>query len=452
MDELRRVPHNIEAEQAVLGSILIEAACIPDVIELLGAEDFYFDSNRHIFEAIYSMSAKNEKFDPVTLQGKLREMGAFDETSTAGYIERLIDTTPTAAHVKQYAAMVRQQSVLRSLDSAASEVSVLAREPGADADEVLEAAEKKVYGIREGREVSALHKLPDILRIVYQNLRELFAQGGRIPGIELGIPILDKILGGMQKGNMIVIASRPGVGKTSFMLGMGLKAARLGKPVVFFSLEMSKEQLVSRLLSSVAKVDSEKMLTGALDPGDWKSLVEASGELQELPFYFDEEPAITVEKMKSKCRKVKGLGLVIVDYLQLVDVPKNLRGENRTAQVGDISRSLKIMSKELNVPVVCAAQLKRMSSSDGTSKVKLPKRPTLSDLRESGSIEQDADSVMLLHREYMNNLGADPGEADYDENEAECIIAKNRHGQTGKVKLHWAGNTTTFTQREHNYS
>jgi replicative DNA helicase len=440
MDELRKIPHNIEAEQAVLGSIFLDSGCISDVIELLGGDDFFLPAHREIFDAIYSMFAKNEQFDPVTLQGKMREMGVFDETSTAGYIDRLIDNTPTAAHVKQYANMVRQQSVLRSLDAGATEISGLAREPGALADEVLEIAEQKVYNIREGRETSSLHKIPDVLRGVYQHLKALSDLGGKLPGISYGFSELDDVLGGMLKGNMIVVASRPGVGKTSFMLNVGLNAARVsGKPVVFFSLEMSKEQLVGRLLSGEAKIDSKKMLKGNLSPSDWQRLAEASGALMGLPFYFDENPAITVEAMKAKCRRVKDLGLVIVDYLQLIDVPKGkgVRYENRVSEVGHISRSLKIMSKELGVPVVCAAQLRRDTEQNR-------RRPVLSDLRESGSIEQDADSVMLLHRESMTNPEADP-------TVAECIIAKNRHGRTGTVELYWAGEMTAFSQRDSRY-
>jgi replicative DNA helicase len=437
MDELRRVPHNIEAEQAVLGSVLLDSACIPDVIELLKRDDFYLETHKQLFDAIYTMFAKNENFDPVTLQGKLREMGVFDENSTAGYIDRLLDITPTALHVKQYAGMVRQQSLLRSLDTAASEVSALAREPGALADDVLEYAEQTVYNIREGRENTSLYKIPDVLLGVYQNLKALSDAGGKLPGISYGLSELDEYLGGMLNGNLIIIASRPGVGKTSLMLGLGLNAARVsGKQVVFFSLEMSKEQLVGRLLSSEARIDSKKMLTGSLTPGDWQRLGEASGTLMELPFYFDEKPNISVEEMRAKCRRVNNLGLVIVDYLQLIDVPREKGGrrfENRVSEVGHISRSLKIMSKELGVPVVCAAQLRRESERS--------KRPMMSDLRESGNIEQDADSVMLLHRESINDPDADPSAA-------ECIIAKNRHGRTGIVELYWSGDVTTFTQKD----
>jgi replicative DNA helicase len=442
MDELRRVPQNIEAEQAVLGSMILNSACIPDVIELLGRDDFYLPVHQQFFDAIYGMFANNEVFDPVTFQGKLREMGAFDENSTAGYIDRLLDITPTSAHVKAYAEMVSQQAVLRSLDAAASEVSGLAREPGAVAEHVLEHAEKTVYEIREGKENTSLYKIPDVLLSVYRNLKELSESGGKLPGISFGHAFteLDDILGGMLKSNLIIIASRPGVGKTSIMLNMGLSAARSsGKSVVFFSLEMSKEQLVGRLLSTETGINSKKMLTGKLSSGDFQRLGEASGALMGLPFFFDEKPNISVEEMKAKCRRVKNLGLVIVDYLQLVDVPRGKgerRFENRVGEVGHISRSLKIMSKELEVPIVCAAQLRRESERG--------KRPMLSDLRESGSIEQDADSVLLLHREFANNPEADP-------NAAEVIIAKNRHGRTGIVELYWSGDVTSFTQKETRY-
>jgi replicative DNA helicase len=435
MDELRRLPHNTEAEQAVIGSMLLEPRCVGDVVEQLDRDDFYLSAHQDIYDAVHAMFVKNEPLDPVTLMGKMRELGTFDEQSTSAYIGRLLDLTPTAAHVKHYTGLIRQTSLLRKLDTAASDISVQAREPGMQAEDVLEYAEQSIYGIREGREVTSLHHMPNVLLSVHRHLKELKESGGKLPGIESGLKELDEILGGLLNNNLIIIASRPGVGKTAMMLNIGLHAAQTAKkPVVFFSLEMSKEQLVSRILSNQAGIHSHKMRNGNLEPFEWKSLGEASGKLMDLPIWFDETPAISVENIKAKCRRVKNLGLVIVDYLQLIQVPKSreMRFENRVSEVGHISRNLKIMSKELGVPVVCAAQLRRETERS--------KRPMLSDLRESGNIEQDADSVILLHREHATNPEADP-------TAAECIIAKNRHGRTGIIDLYWKGDITTFTER-----
>ena len=440
MDELRRLPHNIEAEQAVLGSILLDPRCIPDAIELLGRDDFYLPAHQALFDGIYAMFAGNEAFDPVTLQGKLREMGTFDESSTADYISRLLDITPTSAHLKQYADLVRQQSLLRKLDDAAGEISARAREPGAQAESVLDGAEQSVFNIRQGREVKSLYRIPSVLMDVYQNIRELSDAGGKLPGIESGIAGLDDHLGGLLNSSLILVASRPAMGKTSFLLGIGLHAARVsGKAVAFFNLEMSREQLVTRLLSTESRVKAQSLLTGRLSPDDWKRVGEASGTLSQLQYFFNDNPAISVGEMKSQCRRVRNLGLVLIDYLQLMQGEKGRRFDNRTTEVGDISRSLKIMAKELGVPVLCASQLSRATVQ------RSDKRPQLSDLRESGAIEQDADAVMFLHREsYYDEDAGDP-------NAAELIIAKNRHGRTGTVELYWTGEITTFTQRDSGY-
>jgi replicative DNA helicase len=275
---------------------------------------------------------------------------------------------------------------------------------------------------------------------VYQNIRELSDAGGKLPGISSGIAGLDDHLGGLLNSNLVLVASRPAMGKTSFLLNIGLHAARAAqKAVVFFSLEMSREQLVTRLLSAQSKVKAQSLLTGNLNNKDWEEVGKASLELSQLQYFFNDNPAISVGEMKSQCRRVQNLGLVVIDYLQLMQGAKDRRFDNRTSEVGDISRSLKIMAKELGVPVLCASQLSRATVQ------RSDKRPMLSDLRESGAIEQDADAVMFLHREsyYDENAG--------DPNEAELIIAKNRHGRTGTVELYWSGDITTFTQRESGY-
>lgn len=438
MDELRGLPHNTEAEQSVIGSMLLDPRCIPTVVERLDSEDFYLPAHQDIFDAIYAMFARNAAFDPVTLMDEMRGRGTFDESSTADYISRLLDVTPTSAHAAQYSDIVRRMSLLRKLDNIAGEISSQAREPGVEADTVLDAAEQSIFDLRQGREVTSLYKIPVVLMEVYQNIREISEAGGKLPGIPSGIPDLDEIIGGLLNSSFIIVASRPGVGKTSFLLGLGLSAARaVRKSVVFFSLEMSREQLVSRLLSNESGVNSKKLLTGDLNPNDWMRIGEAASSLSQLPYLFDDNPVISVEQMKAKCRRVPNLGLVIIDYLQLMHGSKK-RYDNRTTEVGDISRNLKIMAKELGVPVLCASQLSRENEKRGD------KRPMLSDLRESGAIEQDADVVMFLHREGIYS-------DEVDKSAAELNVAKNRHGETRKIDLHWSGDTTTFTSADHGY-
>ncbi len=438
MDELRGLPHNTEAEQSVIGSMLLDPHCIPAVIERLDGEDFYLPAHQDIFDAIYAMFSRNAAFDPVTLMDEMSGRGTFDASSTADYISRLLDVTPTSAHAAQYSDIVRRLSLLRKLDYAAQEISSQARESGAEADTVLDSAEQSIFNLRQGREVTSLYKIPVVLMEVYQNIREISEAGGKLPGIPSGIPDLDEVIGGLLNSSFIIVASRPGVGKTSFLLGLGLSAARSSdKAVVFFSLEMSRDQLVSRLLSNESNVNSKKLLTGDLNPNDWMRIGEAASSLSQLPYLFDDNPVISVEQMKAKCRRVPNLGLVIIDYLQLMHGSKK-RYDNRTTEVGDISRNLKIMAKELGVPVLCASQLSRESEKRGD------KRPMLSDLRESGAIEQDADVVMFLHREGIYS-------DEVDKSEAELSIAKNRHGETRKINLHWSGDTTTFTSADRGY-
>ena len=440
MDELRRLPHSIEAEQAVIGSILLDARCVPEVVERLTRDDFYMPAHQDIFDTVFAMFSAGAIIDPVTVLGEMKNRGVYDENASRDYISRLLDITPTAAHVRQYSELVAQQSLLRRLDGAAGEISEQAREAGADADAVLDSAEQRIFDIRKGKQTESLFPLPVVLQSVYKNIRELSDSGGRLPGIPSGIGVLDDYIGGLINSNFILVASRPGMGKTSFALGIGLHAARaVGKAVVFFSLEMSRDQLVMRLLSGQSRVSSQTLLTGALSAEDWRRVGEASGELSQLPYLFDDNPAISVAEMKAKCRRVPNLGLIVIDYLQLMQGSPGKRFDNRTNEVGEISRSLKIMAKELNVPVLCCSQLSRENEKRGD------KRPMLSDLRESGAIEQDADVVMFLYRdEYYNKEDGDP-------NSAECIVAKNRHGQTGSINLHWTGELTTFTAQETRY-
>lgn len=441
MDELltRQLPHSLEAEQATLGSMLIDARCIPDVIEALKPEDFYLQQNRDIFETIYTMFSYSQKIDPVTVLDHMRQRGVFEEHTSQKYILQLMDITPTAANVKEYIKIVRDQAMLRHLSEAASEIKQMISE-GAAAPDALEAAERKIYALRHGRSREGLYPLSAILLDVYTRLSELAKSGTDIPGLSTGLSDLDATISGLNKSDLILLASRPGMGKTSMALNMALHTGKFsGKTVVFFSLEMSREQLAMRLLATESFVDNKKLLTGRLSDEDWTKLTSATAILNQADIRVDDNPVLTVADMNAKCRRVENLGLVVIDYLQLMQSAGNKQnhsGDNRQQVVSDISRSLKIMAKELNVPVLCLSQLSRANEARSN------KRPMLSDLRESGAIEQDADIVMFLYREDYYN------EETEERNVAECIVAKNRHGETGTVSLQWIPEYTAFSSLE----
>lgn len=442
MDELlgRQAPHSLEAEQAVLGSILIDSRCVAEVIGVLRPEDFYLAQNRDIYETVYSMFNYSQVIDPVTVLDKMKERGVFDEQQTTNYLAQLMEITPTAANVKQYAAIVRDKAMLRNLSQTASEINETVFEGVGTAEEILEAAEKKVFALRKNNANDSMERIGTVLLKVFDRLTELYESDSAIPGLSTGIHDLDKIISGLNKSDLLLIAARPGMGKTSMALNIALNVAKSNpKTVAFFSLEMSKEQLAMRLLSNESFVDNNKLLTGQLDEEDWSKLGIASSALSQTDIRVDDNPTITVAEMNAKCRRMDNLGLVLIDYLQLMTSAgskQNYSGENRQQVVSDISRSLKIMAKELNVPVICLSQLSRANES------RTDKRPMLSDLRESGAIEQDADEVIFLYRDdYYNKESPEP-------NVAEAIIAKNRHGATGTVKLQWLPQYTTFADRE----
>ena len=437
MDEVRRLPHSLEAEQAVIGSMMLDSRCIPEVIELLNAVDFYLPAHKDIFETVYSMFLIGEVIDPVTVLGAMKNRGVYDEQTSRDYMMRLLDATPTAAHAKHYSELVREQSLLRQVAEAAIDIQGMVFEQKGEALDVLDAAEQRIFDIRQGRSGKGLYRIPVVLVDVYRQIKEMVEAGGHLPGLQTGIPELDHYLGGLINSNFVLIASRPGMGKTSIALNIALHATRSsGKSVVFFSLEMSREQLVTRLLSSESRVPASSLLMGTLGGDDWSKIGQAAAGLSKMELLFDDNPSISVAEMKAKCRRVQNLGLIVIDYLQLMQGAPGKRFDNRTTEVGDISRSLKIMAKELNVPVLCLSQLSRENEK------RKDKRPMLSDLRESGAIEQDADSVIFLYRgDYYDEEDALPGEA-------EIIIAKNRHGETASVKVHWEGQFTTFSSKE----
>lgn len=437
MDELlsRQVPHSAEAEQAVLGSMLIDSRCVAEIIEQLKPDDFYVPQNREIFETIYSMFSLSQVIDPVTVLARMQERGLGIDGGARAYMLQLMDITPTSANVLEYAAIVRDKALLRTVGDAASEITEMVSAGMGDATQVLDVAEQKIYSIRQGRSNQALMPIGTVLVDVYNRLDELSRNTGKLPGLSTGFGEIDEVIAGLNKSDLILIASRPGMGKTSFALNIALNAAKKSNSsIAFFSLEMSREQLVMRLISSECLVDLKKLVTGRLDEDDWVGIARASSVLSKTDIRVDDNPAINVNEMKARCRRIDNLGLIIIDYLQLMQGVRNY--DNRTQEVGEISRALKIMAKELSVPVVCLSQLSRANES------RSDKRPMLSDLRESGAIEQDADIVLFLYRdEYYN-------EETEDKNVAECIVAKNRHGETGKITMQWLPQYTMFSSRE----
>ena len=435
----RQLPHSVEAEQAVLGSMLIDPRCVPEVIDKLRVEDFYLRQNREIYETIYSMFNYSLTIDPVTVLENMKKSGYYDENQSRGYILQLMDTTPTAANVLEYVEIIRDKTLLRRVAETAGELTALVQEGTDSGQDVLEAAEQRIYAIRQGRAAKGLTPISSVLIEVYDRLSELAASDSAIPGLSTGLKDLDRAISGLNKSDLILLAARPGMGKTSMALNILLDAGKKsGKTVAFFSLEMSKEQLAMRLISGECFVDNKKLVTGKLTEQDWESVALAADSLNRANILIDDDSSVTVADINAKCRRVDNLGLVVIDYLQLMQSAggKTRSGDNRQQIVSDISRSLKIMAKELNVPVLCLSQLSRANES------RTDKRPMLSDLRESGAIEQDADIVLFLYRDgYYNKDSENP-------NLAECIIAKNRHGETGTVQLQWMPEFTTFSDME----
>ena len=434
----RQVPQSMEAEQAVLGSMLIDSRCVSEVIGILKPEDFYLRQNREIFETIYSMFNYSQVIDPVTVLNKMKEAGLYDEAVTSKYLMQLMEITPTAANVKQYACIVRDKALLRQVSEAATEINETVYEGVGSAEDILEAAEKKIFALRKGNGADALERISTVLVKLFDRLNELAQSDSEFPGEPTGLRDLDKRINGLNKSDLILIAARPGMGKTSMALNiLSNVAKKTGKTVAFFSLEMSREQLAMRLVSNESFVDNQKLVTGKLNEEEWGKIGVAASALSQTDIRVDDNPTITVAEMNALCRRLDNLGLVVIDYLQLMTSSgSGKNSENRVQVVSDISRSLKIMAKELNVPVVCLSQLSRANES------RADKRPMLSDLRESGAIEQDADHVLFLYRDDYYNENSE------EKNVAECIVAKNRHGETGTVKLQWLPQYFTFTDLE----
>ena len=444
MDELlvRQMPHSPEAEQAVLGSMLIDAECVKDVMDQLRPEDFYLRANREIFETIYSMFVYSKPIDGVTVAGEMEKNGLYND-NTRSYLLQLMEITPTSANVMEYVKIVRDKALMRAVATAAGDITAMVQEGTGSAGDLLEAAEQKIYAIRRGRNAQSMVTIGVVLQDVMERLAELTAAGGeKVPGLSTGFSAVDSKINGLNDSDLLLLAARPGMGKTSMALNVALSAAKeSGKTVAIFSLEMSREQLVTRLIATEGLVENTRLVTGNLRESDWVKIAEAASALSRTDIRIDDNPMLTVADMNAKCRRLDNLGLVVIDYLQLMTSAggKGYSGENRQQAVSDISRMLKIMAKELQVPVLCLSQLSRANEK------REDKRPMLSDLRESGAIEQDADIVMFLYRDDYYN------EDSEKRNIAECIIAKNRHGETGKVLLRWMPEYTAFGTLESRY-
>ena len=439
---LRQAPHSPQAEQAVLGSMLIDPDCIKDVMDKLQPEDFYLRANRDIFETIYHMFIYSRPIDGVTVAGEMEKNGVYSD-NTRDYLVQLMDVTPTSANVMEYVQIVLDKSLMRQVAAAAGSISAMVQEGSGAAGDMLEAAEQKVYAIRRGRSAQNMVTVGMVLQDVMAHLAELTASGGKtLPGLSTGLSAVDAKINGLNKSDLLLLAARPGMGKTSMALNVALSAAReSGKTVAIFSLEMSREQLVTRLIASEGLVENTRLVTGNLRESDWQRIAEAASSLCRMDIRIDDNPLLTVADMNAKCRRLENLGLVVIDYLQLMTSAggKGYAGENRQQAVSDISRMLKIMAKELQVPVLCLSQLSRANEKRDD------KRPMLSDLRESGAIEQDADIVLFLYRDDYYNSDSEK------RNVAECIVAKNRHGETGKVELRWMPEYTAFGTLENRY-
>ena len=435
-DELiRKLPFSMPAEQSLLGSVLIDPASLNEVADLIHAEDFYLSEHQQIYLAMQELFKINREIDVVTLIDMLVVKGIYDKSGGEDYIRTLTEAVPDALNVKDYARIVKEKSVLRQLITACGEISETAYSEQESVSSVLDYAENQIFNIAQGRDTKNFRHIKDVLHDVYGHLHDLTNNKEATAGTPTGFSALDRVLAGMGKSDLVLVGARPGMGKTSFALNIATNVARQTKKAVcIFSLEMSAEQLVNRVLSSEALVDSYALRTGDLKPTDWEHLAVAASALSGCNILIDDTPGITVTAMKAKLRRVKDLGLVVVDYLGLMQ-GEGRHKDNRVQEVADISRALKIMAKELMVPVICCAQLSRGPESRQGNK------PMLSDLRDSGAIEQDADTVIFLYRsEYYKTDEA----ANQDTSVAEVIIAKNRHGSTGTVNMGWIGKYTKF--------
>ncbi len=430
-------PQNLEAEQSVLGGILLDNLALNTVLELLETSDFYSEAHRKIFSSIIELSNRNEPCDLITLSNILKDQKRIEQVGGTAYLASLVDNVPSAVNIAYYAKIIKEKSILRRLIGTATEILNKSYDAGMDIDSVLDEAEHAIFEISENKIRPSFYPIRDIIKDSFKTIERLYAKKELVTGVATGFDKIDDITSGLQRSDLIIIAGRPSMGKTAFALNIAQYAAlEMGVPVAIFSLEMAKEQLATRMLAAEARVDSQRLRKGFLGETDWPKLTTAAGRLSEAPIYIDDTPAITAIEMKAKSRRLKaenGLGLIILDYLQLMRGSSSYR-DSREQEISEISRSLKALAKELSVPVIALSQLNR-KVEDRTSR-----RPQMADLRESGAIEQDADLIAFIYRDEVYNRSDDNPEKGI----AEIIIGKQRNGPTGMVKLAFQEKYTRF--------
>lgn len=427
-------PHSIEAEQSVLGSMLMDRDAIAAAAEILKNEDFYQPHHQAIYEAMVDLYVKNEPVDLVTLKNRIEEKGVLEQVGGVQYLTELAAAVPTSAHIKQYVQIVEEKSILRRLIKASQEIVGLGYEAKEDVEYIMNHAEEQIFNIMQNRRTEEFSPIREVLITSFEKIENIYKSQEKVTGIATGFYDLDFKTTGLQASDLVLIAARPSMGKTAFALNIAQYASTRGQiPTAIFSLEMSKDQLVNRMIAVEAMLDSQKIRTGELQDEDWIKIARAMGPLAEAPIYIDDTPGISPMEMRAKCRKLKlekGLGLIVIDYLQLMS--GNGRTESRQQEISEISRALKALAREMEAPVVALSQLSRAPEA------RADHRPMLSDLRESGAIEQDADVVMFLYRDEYYHPDSEA------KNQAELIIAKQRNGPTGTVHLGWLGQYTKF--------
>lgn len=439
------LPYSPEAEQSVLGAVLIDSECISTVMEILpSAEYFHLATHRAIYGAMIDLFVTSSPIDFVMVLEKLKGSDAFDDSSAKTYLLQIANLVPSVSRVAEYSSIVRDKYLQRQLILAAREIIDDASAPSENVSALIDSAEQRIFDIRDGRNTSkGLQRIDEIILDTLDRLDMLNSpDSDEMKAIPTGIGTLDNVITGLNRSDLILLAARPGMGKTSFALNiMRHVAVRVKKRVAFFSLEMTREQLASRLISTEGMIEGTKLRTGKLEEDEWTRLIEAGDVLRKTEMYFDDTPGITVPEIKAKLRRLKNVDLVIIDYLQLMSGSRRI--DNRVQEISEITRGLKILAKEFNVPVITLSQLSRSSEKRENHK------PQLADLRDSGSIEQDADIVLFLYREgYYEKGENDDDNEEKDNNSGECIVAKNRHGEARSVPLHWQGEYMRFTAQE----
>ena len=434
-------PHDAEAEQAVLSSMFIDREAVSVAMEVLKGDDFYRPDNRAVFEAALELFAKGEPIDIITVKNRLEEKGIFEQVGGIGYISQIAASVGSSVNIRNYAKIVKDKAVLRTLIKTTGEITQQCYDGKESINHILDNAEQGIFNIMEGRSSSGIFHIKDVAVSAFERIEDIYKNKGKLTGVPSGFADFDAKTAGLQPSDLILLAARPSMGKTAFALNIAQNAAiRANVPVAIFSLEMSKEQLVNRMLCSEAMIDAQKLRTGELNEDDWPKLIQAIGPLSQADIYIDDTPGVSPMDIRAKCRKLKlekGVGLILIDYLQLMS--SDSKTDSRQQEISEISRSLKAIAREMNAPVVALSQLSRACES------RTDHRPMLSDLRESGAIEQDADVVAFLYRDEYYFPDTEK------KNQAELIIAKQRNGPTGTVDLMWLGQYTKFANMMKNY-